>query len=79
MKDQDVHIDNLKASINAKKAPLSLAKARIAMRAKVNYTVRENIIGAPKMMISLSNCFFFQNCDTLILKNKTNNEKRLYF
>ncbi len=35
MKDQDQHIENLKASINAKKAPLSLAKARIAMRSKV--------------------------------------------
>ena len=55
MKDQDVHIDNLKASINAKKAPLSLAKARIAMRAKVNYTVHKNKIVEHKMMIFLSN------------------------
>ena len=37
MKDQDQHIENLKASINAKKAPLSLAKARIAMRSKVYF------------------------------------------
>ena len=36
MRDQDCHIENLKTSINAKKAPLSLAKARIAMRAKVS-------------------------------------------
>ncbi len=35
MKDQDHHIENLKKSIDSKKAPLSLAKARIAMRSKV--------------------------------------------
>jgi hypothetical protein len=35
LKDQEAHIDNLKASIKAKQTPLSIAKARLAMRTKV--------------------------------------------
>jgi hypothetical protein len=55
LKDQEAHIEHLKASIKAKQTPLSIAKARLAMRTKVQiftmFTTNKDLIEQMKASI----------------------------